>query len=52
MQKNNNEEKRPSPTPIRFPDDLKAKIKEKAKKEERSFSWIVIKILKEYFKIK
>jgi predicted transcriptional regulator len=42
-------EQREAPTPIRFPDDLKAKIKKKAEKEDRSFSYIVIKILNEYF---
>jgi predicted transcriptional regulator len=46
------EDKRPAPTPIRLPDDLKAKIKKKAEKEDRSFSYIVIKILTEYFKKK
>jgi predicted transcriptional regulator len=46
------EEKRESPTPIRIPEDLKEKIKKKAEKEDRSFSYIVIKILTEYFKKK
>lgn len=43
-------EDRKGPKSIRFPEELEKKIEHKAEKEERSFSWIVIKIVKEYFK--
>jgi predicted transcriptional regulator len=43
--------KKPSPDTLRLPDDLKKKIKDQAEKENRSFSNMVITILKEYYKL-
>lgn len=45
-------EDRKSPKSIRFPEDVEKKIEAKAKKERRSFSWIVIEIVTQYFKKK
>lgn len=41
--------KQEPPTPIRFPDDLKALLLEQADKENRSLSNMIITIVKEYY---
>jgi predicted transcriptional regulator len=43
-------EDRKAPKSIRFPDDIEKKIEKKAEKERRSFSWVVIEIVTQYFK--
>jgi predicted transcriptional regulator len=42
--------KKKAPTPVRVPDDLKAKLQKLAEKENRSLSNLIITILKDYVK--
>lgn len=44
--------KKDMPTAVRIPNELKLALQEKAKKEERSLSWIIIKIIREHFEKK
>lgn len=50
MAKSKKETKRDAPTPVRIPEELKAKAKKQAEKEDRSLSNLIIRALKQYLK--